>query len=82
MTVVKYILAGLYIIVCLALIIITTFQSKDSENKADIMEGPTKGNFYEKNKGRTKQGKTQKNTIILGIAFGLITVALGIIFVV
>ena len=44
--------------------------------------GASASNFYEKNKGKTKEGKMKKATIILAIAFAILNIALGIIYVV
>ncbi len=76
MTVVKYVLVGIYLFVCVCLIIITTLQSKDSQNDAsDTYETTTSSNkFFEKNKGRTKQGKTNKRTIFLGVTFVVLSI--------
>lgn len=77
-TVLKNILLVVYIIVCIALILITTFQSKDNNNPIeDSYDNPR----FEKNKGRTKTGKVQKNTVIIGIIFGVLTVVTGIVYV-
>lgn len=82
MTVVKYILLGIYIVVCIALILITTFQSKDNNNSAeDTYENPSTNKYYQKNKGRTKTGKVQRNTIVLGITFAILSVVTAIVFV-
>lgn len=82
MTVVKYILLGVYIVVCIALILITTFQSKDNNNSAeDTYENPSTNKYYQKNKGRTKSGKVQRNTIVLGITFAVLSVITAIVFV-
>ena len=37
-------------------------------------------NFYEKNKGRTKEGKQKRWTIILAILFAILSIALGILY--
>ena len=82
MTVVKYILLGIYIVVCIALILITTFQSKDNNNSAeDTYENPSTNKYYQKNKGRTKTGKVQRNTIVLGVTFAILSVVTAIVFV-
>ena len=39
-------------------------------------------NFYEKNKGRTTEGKLKKLTVILGIAFVVGSVILGVLYVI
>ncbi len=42
--------------------------------------GSSSGNFYEKNKGKTKEGKLKRWTIILAIAFAVMTIALSIVY--
>jgi len=82
MLVAKYILIAVDIIICLALIVITTMQAKDSQGASGTITGSTTNNFYEKNKGRTKEGKLKRWTILLGVLFVILTVALGIIYVI
>ncbi len=78
----RNILIVIYIIVCGALIITTVLQSKDNRNMIeDASENPRANKYYEKNKSRTKTGKIQKNTIILGIIFAILSVVLGIMYV-
>ena len=73
MEIAKNILLVVYIIVCVALIFITTFQSKDNSNSAeDTYEGPRGNKYFEKNKSRTRTGKVQKNTIIIKKIFKLL----------
>ena len=80
MQIIKYILIGIFIINCLAIIIITMMQAKEDSGLSETITGSSTSNFYEKNKGRTKEGKLKKWTIILGITFVIIAVALGIIY--
>ena len=81
MTVVKYILLGIYVVICIALILITTFQSNDNSNSAeDTYENPKTNKYYQKNKGRTKSGKIQKNTIVLGVLFAVLSIVNVVIF--
>lgn len=80
MEIVKYVLIGIYVIVCLALIIVVMMQTKDDNGASGTIMGSTTNNFYEKNKGRTKEGKLKKWTIILGIVFAVLTVVLGIVY--
>jgi len=82
MEIIKYILIALDVIVCVGIIIITTLQTKDDQGASGAIVGSTTDNFYEKNKGRTKEGKLKKWTVILSVLFVIITVALGIIYVV
>ena len=80
MEIVKYVLIGIYEIVCLALIIVAMMQAKDDSGASGTIMGSTTNNFYEKNKGRTREGKLKKWTIILGIVFAVLTLVLGIVY--
>ena len=82
MQVVKYILMVLYIIDYLGLIIVTMMQNSDSRGASGTIVGSSSNNFYEKNKGRTREGKLKRWTIILGVAFVVLAVALGIVYVI
>ncbi len=82
MQIVKYVLIALYILNCLAVIIITMMQNKDDSGASGTIVGSSTNNFYEKNKGRTREGKLKKWTIILGVIFIILTIALGIVFVI
>lgn len=81
MTVLKYIVLAIYMIICIALIIIATVQTKDANGASEAIMGSSTSNFYEKNKGRTKEGKLKKTTIMLGIAFIVVSVILGVLYV-
>ena len=80
MEIAKWILIVIYLIVSLALIILTLIQSKDDAGLSSTITGSSTNNFFEKNKGRTKEGKQKRWTIILGIVFAILTIALGIIY--
>lgn len=80
MQVAKYILIGIYTIVCIALIILAMMQSKEDEGASGAITGSTSSNFYEKNKGRTREGKLKKWTIILGIVFAVLTIVVSIMY--
>ena len=82
MEIAKYIVLGIYIIVCIALIILATIQTKEKSGASGTITGSSTNNFYEQNKGRTKEGKLKRWTIILGIVFVVLAVALGILYLV
>ena len=82
MEVLKYIVIGVYVIVFLALIIVAMMQSKDDAGMSGAMTGSSSNNFYEKNKGRTREGKLKRWTIILGVAFAVLTIILSIMYVI
>ena len=80
MEIVKGILIVIYFIVILALVILTVIQSKDDAGLSETITGSATNNFYEKNKSRTKEGKQKRWTIILGIIFAILTITLGIVY--
>ena len=82
MDILKYILIAIYIVVCLAVIVLTFLQTKGESGASGAIVGSSSNNFYEKNKGRTKEGKLKRTTIILGVVFIILTIALGIIYAV
>lgn len=82
MEIVKYVVMAIYAVVCVALIALILKQGKEDSGASGTIVGASANNFYEKNKGKTTEGKMKKVTIILMIAFAILTIALGIIFVV
>ena len=82
MEVVKYIVLGIYLIICASLIIAATIQTKDSQGASGTITGSSTNNFYEKNKGRTKEGRIKRITIILGVLFAIFAILLGILYVI
>ena len=80
MDILTNILIVIDVINCLVLIVICLMQSKDDEGASGTIVGGASSSFYEKNKGRTKEGKLKKLTIILGIVFIVLTVAIGILY--
>ena len=81
MEIVKNIIIAIYLIVCVALVFLIIKQSKEDSGASGTVMGASASNFYEKNKGKTKEGKIKKATIILSIVFVILNVALGIIYV-
>ncbi len=80
MEIVKGILIAIYLIVALVLTILTLIQTKEDAGMSSTITGSSTNNFFEKNKGRTKEGKQKRWTIILAIIFAILTIALGIIY--
>ena len=82
MEIVRNIILVIYLIVCIALIIVATIQTKDNDGASGTITGSSTNNFYEKNKGRTKEGKLKRLTITLGILFVVLAIVLGILYVI
>ena len=81
MQVAKIILVVVDLIICIALTILAMVQSIDDAGLSSTITGSSTNNFFEKNKGRTKEGMQKRWTIILGIAFVIFTIALSIIYI-
>lgn len=81
MQVVKIILVVVQFILCLGVTILAMMQSKDDAGMSSTITGSSTNNFFEKNKGRTKEGMLKRWTIILGVAFVISTIALSIIYI-
>ena len=81
MQIAKIILTVLDIIICIAVTILAMISSKEDAGLSSTITGSSSNNFFEKNKGRTKEGKQKRWTIILAIAFVIVTIALSIIYI-
>ena len=68
-------LKGILIVICL-------MQSKDDEGASGAIVGGSSSSFYEKNKGKTKEGMLKRWTIILGITFAVLSIVLGTLLLV
>ena len=80
MEIAKGILIVVYFVVSVALIILALIQAKEDAGLSSTITGSSTSNFFEKNKGRTKEGKQKKWTIILAVLFAILTIGLGIIY--
>lgn len=82
MEIVKNVVLGIYLVVCVVLIIVATIQTKDSQGASGTITGSSTSNFYEKNKGRTKEGMLKRLTIGLSVVFAILAIVLGILYVI
>lgn len=82
MEIVKYVMMAIYAIVCVTLVVLIIKQSKEDSGVSGTIVGASANNFYEKNKAKTAEGKMKRATIALMITFAVLTLALGIIYVV
>ena len=80
MEIARTILTVIYFVVALAVIILALIQTKEDGGLSSTITGSSTNNFYEKNKGRTKEGKQKRWTIILSIVFAVVTIVLGILY--
>lgn len=75
----KTLLIAIYSVVAVLLTILTLMQSKEDEGVSGTIVGGS-DSFYEKNKGRTAEGKLKKFTVILAILFVILAIALGMFY--
>ena len=80
MEIIRTILTVIYFIVAIIVIILALLQSKEDSGLSSTITGSSTNNFYEKNKGRTKEGKQKRWTIILAVVFVILTIGLGILY--
>jgi preprotein translocase subunit SecG len=80
MEIIRTILTVIYFIVMIAVIILATIQTKDDAGLSSTITGSSTNNFYEKNKGRTKEGKQKRLMVASSIVFGILTIVLGILY--
>lgn len=80
MEIVRTILIVIYFIIALVVIILALIQTKDDSGLSQTITGSSTSNFYEKNKGRTKEGKQKRMMVISSIVFGVLTLVLGILY--
>ena len=80
MEIVRTILTVIYFIIALVVIILALIQSKGDSGLSSTITGSSTNNFYEKNKGRTKEGKQKRLMIMSSIVFAILTIALGILY--
>ena len=81
MEIAKTILIVLEFVLCLVVTVLVMLQSKEDAGLSSTITGSSTNNFFEKNKGRTKEGKLKRWTIILGLIFVINSIALSIIYI-
>ena len=81
MEIVKNVLVGIYLIMCVVLIVLVSKQGKEDSGASGTIVGSASNNFYEKNKGRTKEGRIKRATVGLMIAYFILTIVIGIIYI-
>ena len=55
-------------------------QKSDDQGASGTITGAAANNYLDKNKGRTREGKLKKMTIILAIVFAVLTIALNFVY--
>ena len=77
----KIVFIIIYFIVSFILIVLAMMQSKEDAGLSSTITGSSSNNFFEKNKGNTKEGRQKRWTIILGIVLMLLCLVLATVYV-
>lgn len=80
MQILKGILIVIDIIIALTVIVMVMLQHKDDPGLSGTITGAGSNNFLDKNKGRTREGKLKRWTIISAILFAVVTIVLSIVY--
>ena len=76
----KIVLIIVDIVLALGIVILVMMQNKEDQGMSGTITGAAANNFLDKNKGRTRSGMLKRMTIIFGIVFVIVTVALNIVY--
>lgn len=80
MEIARNILMVIYSILCVVLIFLVLSQTKEDGGASATVMGASANNFYEKNKGRTREGRIKRLTIALIVVYFILTIAVGILY--
>ena len=78
MTVLKVILTVIFLIICVAMVVIVLMQEGDQSGLTSSISGGS-GTFWEKNKGRSAEGKLEKLTKYAAVLFFVLALVLNIL---
>lgn len=73
------VLTIIYALCCVIIIVLVLLQKSEQSGASESIMGSSGSNFYEKNKGRTREGKLKRFTILFSILFVVLTVVLTIL---
>lgn len=77
MVVLRWIVTIMYILICLALVVIVLLQEGKSQGLSGAISGAAE-TYWGKNKGRSMEGALTKITIVLSVLFIVISVVLNL----
>lgn len=73
------ILTIVYALCCIVIIVLVLLQKSDKSGASETIVGSSGSNFYEKNKGRTREGRLKNLTILFSVVFIVLTIVLTIL---
>ena len=77
MQILYYVLAVLHIVGCITLVTFILLQKKSSQGLGSVAGmGSAQNTYWDKNKGRSVEGRLEKYTKILAVIIGILTIVL------
>lgn len=76
MQILYYVLAVLHVLGCVALVATILLQKKNSQGLGTVAGMGNAGTYWDKNKGRSIEGRLENYTKLLAVALGILTVVL------
>ena len=80
MAVLKVILTVLYVLICVALVVVVLMQESKAEGLSGALTSGNSQTYWGKNKGRSLEGLLAKLTIVFGALFIILSVVLRLKF--
>lgn len=77
MAVLRGIVTVLYVLICIALVVIVLFQESKSQGLSGSINGIAE-TYWGKNKGRSMEGALEKGTKVLAVLFIVLSVVLNL----
>lgn len=77
MAVLRGIVTVLYVLICIALVVIVLFQESKSQGLSGSINGIAE-TYWGKNKGRSMEGALEKGTKLLAVLFIVLSVVLNL----
>ncbi len=76
MSVLDYVFGVLFIIVCIALVVLVLMQEGKNQGLGAI-QGTVENTYWGRNKGRSKEGVLKKITVVLSVLFVVFAIVLN-----
>ncbi len=73
MTVLKYLIFGIYVIACILMVVIILMQQGKPQGLG-ALSGSTVETYWSKNKGRSREGVQRKLTVFLAVLFFVLSI--------
>ena len=79
MSVLMNVLSVIYVLCSTFIIVLVLLHPREKGGASESIMGSSGNNFYEKNKGRTREGKLKNYTILFSAIFVILTIVLSIL---